>query len=188
MVACQRRLRPRSDRLIVRCSAEFEDTPGHSRPFEHIEGLLGWPAGERDPFVHMLAHPRIVPFLNMVNFALPFLQDHGYASCAISNIGERLAMLSTLCCACRRCSRCCRRLAPDMWARVSNVSRPHIFCQTASEVHRRMPSDGRVVHVVQGPWCKPPHVSTGCYGLYCRMAVHWQVSDLSNCHPLSRRS
>lgn len=34
---------------------EFELEPGRSAPFEHIEGLLGWPKGEREPFVGMLA-------------------------------------------------------------------------------------------------------------------------------------
>lgn len=34
---------------------EFELEPGKSEPFQHIEGLLGWPEGERDPFVSMLA-------------------------------------------------------------------------------------------------------------------------------------
>lgn len=34
---------------------EFELEPGKSEPFQHIEGLLGWPKGEREPFVNMLA-------------------------------------------------------------------------------------------------------------------------------------
>ena len=34
---------------------EFELEPGRSAPFEHIEGCLGWPGSERDPFVAMLA-------------------------------------------------------------------------------------------------------------------------------------
>ena len=34
---------------------EFELEPGKSEPFTHIEGMLGWPKGEREPFVGMLA-------------------------------------------------------------------------------------------------------------------------------------
>ena len=55
---------------------EFEIEPGHSEPFQHIEGLLGWPAGERDPFVHMLAHKTLVPYLNVI-CGQGFRMDHG---------------------------------------------------------------------------------------------------------------
>ena len=46
--------------------SEFEGESGRSRPFAHIEGLLGWTGAEREPFVRMLAHSRIVPYLNMM--------------------------------------------------------------------------------------------------------------------------
>ena len=55
---------------------EFELEPGRSEPFQHIEGLLGWPAGERDPFVHMLAHKRLIPYLNTI-CGQGFRMDHG---------------------------------------------------------------------------------------------------------------
>jgi hypothetical protein len=31
---------------------------------ESAQDMLGWPGDERSPFVAMLAHPRIVPYLN----------------------------------------------------------------------------------------------------------------------------
>eukprot|EP01052_Picozoa_sp_SAG31_P023273 SAG31_NODE_1910_length_6945_cov_45.108384_3_plen_197_part_00 len=55
---------------------EFEEAPGRSRKFEHIEGMLGWPSGERDPFVRMLGHPKLVPYLNMI-CGQGFRMDHG---------------------------------------------------------------------------------------------------------------